>query len=84
MTLDQLHTFQTVAATKSFRRAAELLSLTQPAVSKQIQALETELEQRLFERGRSRQLSFGRNSASRLCTSWEKSFKPIRAWFLGR
>jgi DNA-binding transcriptional LysR family regulator len=57
MTLDQLHTFQTVAATKSFRGAAELLSLTQPAVSKQIQALETELEQRLFERGRSTQLT---------------------------
>jgi DNA-binding transcriptional LysR family regulator len=57
MTLDQLHTFQTVATTHSFRRAAELLSLTQPAVSKQIQALETELEQRLFERGRSAQLT---------------------------
>jgi DNA-binding transcriptional LysR family regulator len=57
MTLDQLHTFQTVATTHSFRRAAELLSLTQPAVSKQIQALETELEQRLFERGRTAQLT---------------------------
>ena len=57
MTLDQLQTFQTVATTHSFRRAAELLSLTQPAVSKQIQALETELEQRLFERGRSAQLT---------------------------
>jgi DNA-binding transcriptional LysR family regulator len=57
MTLDQLHTFQTIATTHSFRRAAELLSLTQPAVSKQIQALETELEQRLFERGRSAQLT---------------------------
>ena len=57
MTLGQLHTFQTVATTHSFRRVAELLSLTQPAVSKQIQALETELEQRLFERGRRAQLT---------------------------
>lgn len=57
MTLDQLQSFQTVAAAKSFRHAAELLHLTQPAVSKQIQALETELDQRLFERGRSAELT---------------------------
>jgi DNA-binding transcriptional LysR family regulator len=57
MTLDQLKAFQTVAATKSFRRAAELLHLTQPAVSKQILALETELDQRLIERGRNAQLT---------------------------
>ena len=57
MTLDQLRTFQTVAAAKSFRRAAELLHLTQPAISKQIQALEAELDQRLFERGRNSKLT---------------------------
>jgi DNA-binding transcriptional LysR family regulator len=57
MTLDQLRTFQAVAAAKSFRHAADLLHLTQPAVSKQIQALETELDQRLFERGRNAQLT---------------------------
>ena len=52
MTLDQLRTFQAVAAVKSFRGAAEVLHITQPAVSKQIQALEAELNERLFERGR--------------------------------
>ena len=57
MTLDQLRTFQTVAAVKSFRHAAELLHITQPAISKQIQALETELDERLFERGRSTRLT---------------------------
>src|SRR5919197_2675036 len=57
MTLDQLRTFQTVAAVRSFGRAADLLHITQPAISKQIQALETELDQRLFERGRSAQLT---------------------------
>jgi DNA-binding transcriptional LysR family regulator len=57
MTLDQLRTFQTVAATKSFRHAAELLHITQPAISKQVQALEAELEQKLFERGRSARLT---------------------------
>ena len=57
MTLDQLRTFQTVAAVKNFRHAAELLHLTQPAISKQIQALESELDERLFERGRSTRLT---------------------------
>lgn len=57
MTLDQLRTFQTVARAKSFRHAAELLHLTQPAISKQIQALETELGQKLLERGRNTHLT---------------------------
>ncbi|MGH7830011.1 MAG: LysR family transcriptional regulator [Candidatus Binatia bacterium] len=52
MTLDQLVTLKAVSSVKSFRRAAELLHLTQPAVSKQIASLETELGERLFERGR--------------------------------
>lgn len=57
MTLDQLRTFQTVAAAKSFRHAGELLHITQPAISKQIQALEADLDQKLFERGRSAHLT---------------------------
>ena len=57
MTLDQLRTFQAVAAVKSFRGAAEVLHITQPAVSKQIQALEGELNERLFERGKSARLT---------------------------
>lgn len=57
MTLDQLVTLQTVSGTKSFRRAAETLHITQPAVSKQIRALELELGERLFERGRSATLT---------------------------
>lgn len=57
MTLSQLQTFKAVAAAKSFRQAADVLHLTQPAISKQIQALETELAQRLFERGKKAQLT---------------------------
>jgi DNA-binding transcriptional LysR family regulator len=41
----------------SFRRAAEALHLTQPAVSKQIRALELELGERLLERGRTVRLT---------------------------
>ena len=57
MTLDQLRTFQAVATVRSFRGAADVLHITQPAISKQIQALEAELDERLFERGRSAQLT---------------------------
>jgi len=57
MTLDQLVTLQTVSSAKSFWRAAETLHLSQPAVSKQIRALEIELGERLFERGRTARLT---------------------------
>lgn len=57
MTLDQLRTFRAVAAAKSFRRAAEELHITQPAVSKQIHLLEAELDERLVERGKSSRLT---------------------------
>jgi len=57
MNLDQLLTFHAVAAVKSFQRAADTLHLTQPAVSKQVKALETELGEPLLERGRAIRLT---------------------------
>jgi LysR family transcriptional regulator, transcriptional activator of the cysJI operon len=45
-----LKVFRTVAEHLSFRKAAELLFLTQPAVTLQIKALEEELGIRLFDR----------------------------------
>lgn len=50
MELRQLETFAKVAEMQSFTRASEALSLTQPAVTRQIAALEQELHTRLFER----------------------------------
>ena len=47
----RLKVFRAVAAVHSFRRAAELLHLSQPAVSQQVRALEEELGTRLFDRG---------------------------------
>src|SRR4051812_18161270 len=52
MTLDQLTAFRTVVRAGGFGRAAAQLNLTQPAVSKQVRALEDELGQRVVERGR--------------------------------
>ncbi len=48
--LQQLRTFYEVATTGSFTRAAAKLYLTQPAVTQQIHALESELGFPLFER----------------------------------
>jgi DNA-binding transcriptional LysR family regulator len=42
--------FREVASQASFRRAAEVLYITQPAVTQQIKALEEELGSRLFDR----------------------------------
>ncbi len=50
MELRQLETFVRAAEQKSFTQAAELLYLTQPAVTRQIAALESELKTRLFDR----------------------------------
>src|SRR3954452_14222247 len=48
----RLMTFRAVAHARSFSRAAEGLSLTQPSVSHQIALLETEVGVRLLQRGR--------------------------------
>ena len=51
MEIDQVKTFLAVAAHGGFRRAAEVLSVSQPAVSARIQALEDSLGTSLFARG---------------------------------
>lgn len=51
MTFDQIRTFLWVARLGGFRRAAERLHLSQPAVSTRIANLEEELRVPLFERG---------------------------------
>jgi len=50
MTLIQLRQFVTLAKTHSFVKAAVLLQITQPALSRSIKALELELGQLLFDR----------------------------------
>jgi len=50
----KLKVFCTVAETKSFSKTSEIIHLTQPAVSLQIQALEEMYETKLFDRSSSR------------------------------
>ncbi|MCP4980061.1 MAG: LysR family transcriptional regulator [Gammaproteobacteria bacterium] len=52
MQLINLRTFITVSRTGGFHAAAERLNITQAAVSARIKALEDQLGQRLFDRGR--------------------------------
>lgn len=52
MELKLLRAFLTIAELRHFGRAADALHLSQPALSKQIAALEASLGARLFERGR--------------------------------
>jgi DNA-binding transcriptional LysR family regulator len=58
MTLVQLRHLISLAATGSFSKSAEALHLTQPALSRSIRALETELAMALFDRvGRRNELT---------------------------
>ena len=50
MDIQNLSAFIAVSSTGSFSRAAELLFITQPAVSKRIASLESELNTHLFDR----------------------------------
>lgn len=67
MTLVQLRHFISLAQTGSFSKSAAALFLTQPALSRSIQALESELGQALFDRvGRHSELTpFGREAVER-------------------
>ena len=50
-TLDQLRILKAIAAEGSFKRAADTLYVSQPAVSLQVQNLEKQLNVPLFDRG---------------------------------
>jgi len=77
-----LKAFVAVAETGSFSLAAERLFLTQPAVSKRIAALESELDARLFDRiGRTVTLTEGGHAllprAQKLLVELEDSIRAI-------
>jgi len=48
----QLRAFHNVAEYGGFSRAADMLNLTQPAISDQVRKLEVEYDVRLFNRGK--------------------------------
>ena len=69
MELRQLEYFVTVSSLKNFTKAAQILHVSQPSVTKAIQALEAELKLSLFDR--SQKLKFTRKKFCR-------TLKPLK------
>lgn len=84
MELRQLKTFRVVARTLSFTRAARELRLVQSSVSAQIQALETSLDIKLFERmGRTIRLTSAGERLLDYATRAEDLSEEIRSELTG-
>ena len=86
MEFQQLRCFVSVAECLSVSRAAELLKVSQPAVSRQIQSLENELGVLLFERVRKRMRLTGAGRmflgrARRVLREAEESVDAVREKF---
>ena len=85
MELRQIRSFLSIAETLHFGRSAELIHLSQPALSLQIRALEEEVGVRLFERNRRKTtltaagLAFRDDAAAALSQCSSKRF-AARGW----
>jgi DNA-binding transcriptional LysR family regulator len=83
MELRQIRSFLSVAETLHFGRTAELIHLSQPALSLQIRALEEEVGVRLFERNRRKTtltaagLTF-RDDAARVVSQLDQAIRRAR------
>src|SRR5277367_5383174 len=83
MELRQIHSFLSIAETLHFGRSAELIHLSQPALSLQIRALEEEVGVRLFERNRRKTtltaagVAF-RDDAARALSQLEQAIRSAR------
>jgi DNA-binding transcriptional LysR family regulator len=83
MELRQIRSFLSVAETLHFGRTAELIHLSQPALSLQIRALEEEVGVRLFERNRRKTtltaagLAF-RDDAARVVSQLDQAIRRAR------
>ena len=65
MELRQIRSFLSIAETLHFGRTAELIHISQPALSLQIRSLEEEVGVRLFERNRRKTTLTGPHHVSR-------------------
>ncbi|MGK7891218.1 MAG: LysR family transcriptional regulator [Leptolyngbyaceae cyanobacterium] len=81
MRLEQLQAFLAVADTGSFQKAAKQCGVTQSTISRQIQALETELALPLFHRAAQATLTVGGDRlidrARRICKEWDTAVRDI-------
>ena len=81
MRLEQLQAFLAVADTGSFQKAAKRCGVTQSTISRQIQALESELSLPLFHRSAQAKLTIAGDRvlgrARRICQEWNNALTEI-------
>ena len=88
MRLEQLEAFLLVSETGSFQKAAKKCGVTQSTVSRQIQALETELDAPLFHRTAQVKLTVAGEAllpkARRICQDWRQVARDIADLMSGK
>lgn len=88
MRIEQLQAFLSVAETGSFQAAAQQCQVTQSTVSRQVQALEAELDAPLFHRGAQAKLTVAGErllpKARRICQDWTQVSKDIADLMAGK
>jgi DNA-binding transcriptional LysR family regulator len=81
MRIEQLEAFLAVAETGSFQRAAEKCHVTQSTISRQVQALETELGLPLFHRSNYSKTTIAGERllryARKICQDWRNATKEL-------
>ena len=88
MRLEQLQAFLAVAETGSFQQAARKCGVTQSTISRQIQALESDLGLLLFHRTAQARLTLGGDRllprARKICQEWELATKEVADLIAGK
>ncbi len=88
MRVEQLQTFLAIVETHSFLQAARRCSLTQSTVSRQIQALEADLQSSLFHRSNQAKLTVAGEKllphARKICDEWQQATEKINDLLAGK
>ncbi|MEM9503326.1 MAG: LysR family transcriptional regulator [Cyanobacteria bacterium P01_E01_bin.43] len=88
MRIEQLEAFLLVSETGSFQQAAKKCGVTQSTVSRQIQALETELDAPLLHRSAQAKLTVAGEAllpkARRMCQDWRQATRDIADLMAGK
>ncbi len=88
MRVEQLQTFLAIVETHSFLQAARRCGLTQSTVSRQIQALETDLQSALFHRSNQAKLTVVGEEllphARKICDEWQQATQKINDLLTGK
>ncbi|MGB3401466.1 MAG: LysR family transcriptional regulator [Microcoleaceae cyanobacterium] len=88
MRLEQLQSFLNVAETGSFQQAARQCGVTQSTISRQIQALETEVGLPLFHRSTQAKLTVGGERlwpyARKICQAWQNAQVELEDLLAGK